>query len=478
MAIWSSFWFQVSSFWFQVSGLSNNPITNNRITHAESSKFLMPFVYLGTQNINFIYRKPRNMDSSKSVIVVGSGIVGLSTAYFLQKEGHQVTVLDKSEIDSGASFVNAGYLTPSHIIPLASPGMITKGLKYMFNSSSPFYMKPRLDVEFLKWAWYFKKSSTKEKVERAMPIIRDINLLSRELYEDMKASGDLGDFQIGDKGLLMVYQTEKARDHEMEVVEKAAKIGLIGKHLSKEELKKIEPDVDFNAEGAILWECDRHTTPPLIMKKMLEHLAKNGVKINKGEEVLDVMVSNNKVTGVRTNRSEYQADEVVLAAGSWTSILSKKLNLALPLQGGKGYRINVESPTGINMPAILMEAKMAVTPMEGFTRFAGTMEFSGINNIIRKERVEAIAKGAEHYYKGLKISEADKNNAQCGLRPVTPDGLPYIGRVKAFDNLIIATGHAMMGWSLGPATGKLVTELISGQKLSMDIAPFHPERKF
>ncbi len=437
----------------------------------------MPLFIL-VPKFNFIYRKPRNMDSSKSVVVVGGGIVGLSTAYFLQKEGHQVTVLDKSEIDSGASFVNAGYLTPSHIIPLASPGMITKGLKYMFNSASPFYMKPRLDVEFFKWAWYFKKSSTKAKVEKAMPIIRDINLLSRELYEDMKASGDLGDFLIGDKGLLMVYQTEQARDHEMEVVEKAGKMGLIGKHLSKEELKKIEPDVDFNAEGAILWECDRHTTPPLIMKKLLEHLAQSGVTIKKGEEVHDISVSDRKITKVATNKSSYQADEVVLAAGSWTSQLSKKLGLPLPLQGGKGYRINVESPTGITMPAILMEAKMAVTPMEGFTRFAGTMEFSGINHTIRKERVEAIARGAERYYKGLQISEEDKSNAQCGLRPVTPDGLPYIGRPIKFDNLTIATGHAMMGWSLGPATGKLITELISEKKPSMDIAPFDPDRKF
>ncbi|MCB0373176.1 MAG: FAD-dependent oxidoreductase [Muricauda sp.] len=418
------------------------------------------------------------MGQNKSVIVVGGGIVGLSTAYFLQKEGHQVTVLDKSGIDAGASFVNAGYLTPSHIISLASPGMITKGLKYMFNSSSPFYMKPRLDFEFMQWAWYFKKSSTKEKVAKAMPVIRDINLLSRGLFEAIKASGDLGDFKIGDKGLLMVYQTDEARDHEMEVVQKAGELGLEGKELSMQELKTIEPNVEFNAKGAILWECDRHTTPPLIMQRMLEYLVKSGVSVHKNEAVLDMSLSAGKITEVKTDKGIYQADEIVLAAGSWTSHLAKKLNLKLPLQAGKGYRINTEANTGITMPAILMEKKIAVTPMEGFTRFAGTMEFSGINHKIRKERVEAIAKGVEYYYKGLHVSETDKNNARCGLRPVSPDGLPYIGRPKAVENLVVATGHAMMGWSLGPATGKMVTELISGNKLSMDIAPFNPERKF
>ncbi|MCK0159394.1 NAD(P)/FAD-dependent oxidoreductase [Allomuricauda sp. F6463D] len=418
------------------------------------------------------------MSKNKSVIVVGGGIVGLSTAYFLQKEGHKVTVLDKSDISSGASFVNAGYLTPSHIISLASPGMITQGLKYMFNSSSPFYMKPRMDPDFIKWAWYFKKSSTKTKVEHAMPIIRDINLLSRELYEGIQASGDLGDFQIGNKGLLMMFQSNEARDHEMEVVEKAKHLGLEGRLLSKKELKTLEPNVEINAEGAILWECDRHTTPPLIMKRMTAFLIEAGVVIRKNEEVTDVCAEGNKITEVKTEKASYIADEVVFAAGSWTSNLSKKLNLKLPLQAGKGYRINVEEPTHINLPAILMEKKIAVTPMEGFTRFAGTMEFSGINHTIRKERVEAIAKGVRDYYYKLEIPEIAKKNAKCGLRPVSPDGLPYIGRPKNYANLTIATGHAMMGWSMGPATGKLITELISGEKLSMDISPFDPQRKF
>ena len=190
------------------------------------------------------------------------------------------------------------------------------------------------------------------------------------------------------------------------------------------------------------------------------------------------MGSGNKITEVKTEKASYQADEIVFAAGSWTSNLSKKLNLKLPLQAGKGYRINVEEPTNIAMPAILMEKKIAVTPMEGFTRFAGTMEFSGINHTIRRERVEAIAKGVEAYYNGLQIPEKAKENAQCGLRPVSPDGLPYIGRPKNYGNLTIAAGHAMMGWSMGPATGKLVTELISGSQLSMDISPFDPQRKF
>lgn len=415
---------------------------------------------------------------SKNIVIIGGGIVGLSSAYFLQKEGHQVTVIDKSDITSGASFVNAGYLTPSHIIPMASPGMITKGLKMMFNSASPFYMKPRLDVDFLKWSWYFKKSSTEAKVEKAIPVIKDVNLLSRDLFEGIKASGDLGDFQLERKGLLMLYQTQKMLDHEMEVAQKASFLGLEVNELNKVQLSDIEPNIQIAAEGAVHYECDGHTTPTEIMPKMLQYLQSVGVKIQTKEEVLDLSVANGKVNEITTSKGNYTADEVVLAAGSWSGGLTKQLKIKLPLQAGKGYRINVARPLGISMPAVLLEASMAVTPMKGFTRFAGTMEFSGINDYIRKERVEAIAAGAKKFYPELEITNEEKSNAKSGMRPVTPDGLPYIGRSAQIKNLTFATGHAMMGWSLGPATGKLVSEIIDEKKTSMDISAFIPERKF
>ncbi len=414
----------------------------------------------------------------KKIIIIGGGIVGLSSAYYLQKDGHHVTVIDKSDFTSGASFVNAGYITPSHIIPLASPGKISQGIKWMFNSSSPFYMKPRWDVDFFKWSWYFHKSSTKEKVEKAIPVIKDINIMSRGLFEEMKASGDMGNFHLERKGLLMLYKTDASFDHEMEVAQKAKFLGLEVKELTKVELTTIEPNIKIDAKGAIHYECDGHTTPTEFMPKLLQHLINAGVEIRKNEEVKDILTKNGFIIQVVTENGSYAADEIVLAAGSWTSGLSKKLNIKLPLQAGKGYRINVPRPTGISMPSILMEANMAVTPMKGFTRFAGTMEFSGINDLIRRERVLAIANGAKKFYPELEILQEEISEAQTGMRPVSPDGLPYIGRANNIKNLTFATGHAMMGWSLGPATGKLVSEIIGTKKTSMDIDAFNPARKF
>ena len=414
---------------------------------------------------------------SKEIIIIGGGIIGLCSAYYLQKEGHQVTVIDQSDFSNGASYVNAGYITPSHIISLAAPGMINKGIKWMFNSESPFYVKPRLNYDFLKWSWAFKKSATAQKVEKAIPVIKDINLLSRELYEDLKSSGDF-DFFYQHKGLLMYYQTEKAGEEEWKVGQRAIQEGLKVENLSKEQVQKIEKNVDLNIKGAVYYHSDAHMTPNEFMPQLKTYLKKNGVSILGNEEVLDIMVANQKITGIKTTNLHIKSDEFVIATGSWSQNLAKKLGVDIPIQAGKGYRVNTKSETNITIPAILMEAKVAVTPMNGFTRFAGTMEIGGINDIINPVRVNAIAKAAESYYPNLRVNEQEKEAAKCGLRPCSPDGLPYIGKSFKCKNVTFATGHAMMGWSLGPATGKLVSEIISDKKRSLDLSPFHIDRKF
>ncbi|MEY8019799.1 NAD(P)/FAD-dependent oxidoreductase [Muriicola sp. SD30] len=415
---------------------------------------------------------------SKSILIVGGGIIGLSCAYFLQKKGHEVTVIDKSNMDGGASYVNAGYLTPSHIIPLASPGMMAKGIKWMFNSSSPFYMKPRLNSDFIRWAWAFNKSSTRAHVEKAIPLIKDINLLSKELYTAMHESGEMGAFQLEKKGLLMLYKTRKECLHEKEVARRAADEGLEVAELTRPELDKLQPNLSPDIDGAVHYLCDAHTSPNEIMDRLKMYLRVQGVVIKSNERVIGFSQSAKQITKTITDKASYTTDEVVMAGGSWTSALLKNLGIRMLLQPGKGYRINVKRDIGVLLPAILMEAKVAVTPMTHFTRFAGTMEFSGINSFIRKERVNAIARAAEEYYPTIRITEEERGAAQCGLRPVSPDGLPYIGRTSGFTNLTVATGHAMMGWSLGPATGKLVSELISEQPLSMPLDSFHPDRTF
>ena len=414
---------------------------------------------------------------SKEVVIIGGGIIGLCSAYYLQKEGCAVTIIDQSDMTKGASFVNAGYITPSHIIPLAAPGMITKGLKWMFDTASPFYVKPRLDKDFLKWAWAFKKSATASKVEKAIPIIKEINILGRTLYEEIKQSGDFN-FHYERKGLLMLYKTDKAGEEEWEVGQRAIKEGLNVNHITAEEVKKMEPDAAIDCKGAVYFDSDAHMTPKEFMTEMVSYLKEKGVTFYTHEKVQDLVISTDAIKEVMTTKRILKADEVLIAAGSWSPLLTRKLGVKIPIQAGKGYRINTERETGITIPALLVEAKVAVTPMNGFTRFAGTMELAGINDTINPKRVKALSKSVSNYYQGLSLTKEEEATADFGLRPCSPDGLPYIGRTHKYKNLIIASGHAMMGWSLGPPTGKLVSEIISDKKLSLDIKPFHPDRKF
>lgn len=414
---------------------------------------------------------------SKNIIVIGGGIIGLCSAYYLQKEGYQVRLVDQSNLDAGASYVNAGYLSPSHIIPLSAPGVIKKGLKWMLNPASPLYIKPRMDLDFLRWSLAFNKSCTAAHVTKAIPVIKNIALLSQELYSDIKREEHFN-FQYEKRGLLMLCQTEDALKAEIKTAQLANQEGLEATELSLETLKQLEPKVQLNAIGATYYKCDAHTTPHEFMEEMKLLLKKEGVTFHLNEKIEDIQLKSNRIQSVTTAKKTYKADEFILSAGSWSSLLSEKLGIKLLLQPGKGYRINTNLDTGITIPAILTEAKVAVTPMNGFTRFAGTMEIAGINNNINRVRVEAIAKAATRYYPNVVLTQDEKNNAAFGLRPVSPDGLPYIGKFKAYSNLTVATGHAMMGWSMATATGLLVSEIIANKPTSLDLSAFNPDRKF
>ncbi|GAA4962854.1 NAD(P)/FAD-dependent oxidoreductase [Algibacter aquimarinus] len=414
---------------------------------------------------------------SKNVIIIGGGIIGLCSAYYLQKEGHQVTIIDKSNLDSGASYVNAGYLSPSHIIPLSAPGVMKKGLKWMFDKSSPLYIKPRLDLDFLKWTLAFNKSCNPRHVNKAIPVIKDISLLSQDLYDDIKRDESFS-FHYEKKGLLMLCQTDKMLEEEIKTANLAKQQGLDAEAISFEALKKLEPNTDLNVKGATFYKCDSHTTPHEFMAEIKAYLKDKGAVFYTNEKVEDIEIKGKKITSIKTNKNVLKADEVVLSAGSWSPIITKKLGIKLLIQAGKGYRINTKNNTGITIPAILTEAKVAVTPMNGFTRFAGTMEIAGINHNINKVRVEAIANAVKRYYPEINLTQEEKNDAACGLRPVSPDGLPYIGKSLKCKNLTIAAGHAMMGWTMGTGTGKLVSEIISEKKTSLGLSSFHPDRKF
>jgi len=408
--------------------------------------------------------------------IIGGGIIGLSSAYYLTKAGHKVTIIEQSDLKDGCSFGNAGMIVPSHIIPLAAPGMISKGIRWMFNSTSPFYVKPRLSVDLIKWGYHFYKNSTKEHVLNAAPALREISLLSKAMYQQLAKELPF-DFGYQERGLLMLYQTKETEHEEAVTVALANKYGIEAHLISAEEVQKLEPEVKVNVRGGVYFPGDAHITPQSLVNQLIAFLKEKSVHFQTGTIVEDFILESSNIKIIKTDRGDFTFDEIVIATGSWSGMLVAKLDLSLPMQAGKGYSFTVPNmEKNVRIPSIFLDARVAVTPMGNSLRFGGTMEITGVDHSISMNRVKGIVESIPKYYPEMKVELPEQNKIWHGLRPCSPDGLPYIGRSKKINNLVLATGHSMMGLSLGPGTGKLVSELINYEKTSITIDAFMPER--
>ena len=408
-------------------------------------------------------------------IVIGGGIIGLSSAYYLQQSGWDVTVLDKGDFSDNCSYGNAGYVCPSHFVPLATPGIVTQGLKWMWNSKSPFYVEPRLNTALISWGLKFMKSATAKHVEESAVPLRDIAILSQHCYETWANIPDF-DFAYEKKGLLEYFQTTEKEEHSHHAVEDAKKLGLDAVMLSAAEVQAMEPQVQLNIRGALYFKCDAHLYPQKLMKGLLTILKQTGVQLLSNAEVTGFEMDGQQIRSVKTKQQQYDADLVVIATGSWSREIASMVGLNLPLMPGRGYSVTLEdSPFKLNYPAVLQEGRVAITPMDGNKiRFGGTMEITSINTPPRMKRVAGILDAVERYLPEFRIPMPAEKDIWYGYRPCSADGMPYIGRVKK--NVIVATGHAMVGLSLGAGTGKLVAEIANGETTSVDIKPYDPQR--
>lgn len=404
--------------------------------------------------------------------IIGGGISGLCTAWYLAREGRSVTIFNDGPIADGCSFGNAGMIVPSHIVPLAQPGMIAKGLRWMFDSTSPFYIKPRLDSALLRWGWQFYRHANEAHVERSIPALRDLSLRSKHLYREM--ARELG-FTWTENGLFMLYKTEAAAremQHEADVANEA---GIEARVLSAAEAQALEPNVRLDIRGAVYFPGDAHVTPGEVMQALISRLHALGVRFQ--EKVTGFRRAGRRVTGIEAGGTVFPVDDVVVAAGAWSPELTRLLDYPLLLQGGKGYSFEwIENAPDLRVPAILLEARATATPMAGGLRFAGTMEIAGTDLRVNPNRVRGIHQALRQYYPEFAVSAPKTEEVWSGLRPCSPDGLPYIGLLPNWHNVVLATGHGMMGLSLGPATGELTTRLLTGKSPEIDPAPFRPDR--
>jgi D-amino-acid dehydrogenase len=408
--------------------------------------------------------------------IIGGGIIGLSSAYYLNKLGHQVTIIEQSDLTTGCSFGNAGMIVPSHIIPLAAPGMISKGIRWMFNSTSPFYVKPRLSGDLIKWGYHFYKSSTKEHVAKSAPAFRDLSLFSKAMYQQL--AKDLPfDFGFHEHGLLMLYKTKETEHEEAEMATLANQHGLEAHVLSAADVQKLEPDVKVDVRGGIYFPGDAHITPQLLVTQLIDYLKQQGVVFQTKTSVTDFKIEDSAIKSIKSAAQDFEFDEVIIATGSWSGGVAAKLGLSIPMQAGKGYSFTLtQVEKNVRIPSIFLEARVAVTPMGDSLRFGGTMEITGVDHSISMNRVKGIVDSIPNYYPEMKVALPEIKDVWHGLRPCSPDGLPYIGKSSKIKNLTIATGHSMMGLSQGPGTGKLISEIINQENTSVNLSSFSPQR--
>lgn len=408
------------------------------------------------------------------VLIVGGGVIGVSAAYYLARQGVDVALIEQGRIAAGSSWGNAGLICPNHSEPIPGPGVLGQGLKWLLDAESPFYIKPRLDLALIRWLWRFRSYCNEDALNRAVPLLRDMQRASLQLYHAILADEKI-DCDFKTSGGLLAFRTQAGFEQGIHHAEVMQRHGLKSKILTSNAAHALEPALHPAVVGAIQHLEDAFISPHSFVFGLADAARKHGATLLTDTKLLGFASSNGKITAVWTNKGDFQPRQVVLAAGAWSTGLARKLRLNLPMQPAKGYSITIPQPeTSPKLYVIFAERNAVATPMGDSLRFAGTLELAGMSHRINQRRVNAIRKAARNY---LILPDGwGEETVWAGLRPVPPDGLPYIGRSQHVENLTIATGHAMLGLSMGPITGKLAADIVLSKHPQLPLAAFDVDR--
>ena len=309
-----------------------------------------------------------------------------------------------------------------------------------------------------------------------MPVISDLTFESLQLYNEIIGNDGI-DFGFEQRGSLYLCNTEKAMDELEEKMGQLQSVGIESELLDKVQTQEKVGELKVNAVGSVYYPQDAHLQPARFVRELAKKVIESGVKIQSKTEVLGFERTGSRLTKVRTTRGDIEANEVVIASGAWSPAIVRQLGLRLKIQAGKGYSITIKRPeVSANIPLMLVEMKVGVTPMGDTIRIAGTLEMAGLDFTINERRVQGILKSVPQYLPDLDPNLCRLIEVWRGLRPCTPDGLPYLGRPENFENLTVAAGHAMIGVSLGPVTGRIASNIVLREDPGFDLTPLRLSR--
>ena len=415
-------------------------------------------------------------NAESPVLVVGGGIIGLASAWWLTRRGVPCRILDHEPITDGASFGNAGLIVYGHP-PLTRPGVSTQGLKWMFDPNSPLYIRPRLDGDLLRWLWTFHRHCTGTHFERCMTILAHMGWETSQGFDLMLEETSI-QCDWRPQGWLDVCLGMDSLEEATGEIEHLSKFGYTAQPIDGDTLRAEDPAFSDEVVGAVRYDQSATMDPLAFMKGLRDDLVKRGVQIIEGVEagVERLLVEEERITGVQlANGEDLRADRVILAAGTWTGPLAATIGLEVPLEPARGYHRELEAvPHTPKTGGVFRETFIAFTPMFDRLRLAGTLEIAGHGRPWTKSRLENLVPAANRYVRDLE--EARLGSEWAGYRPCTPDGMPMIGEVPWAKGLVVATGHAMMGMTLGPITGRLVSEVVCDGEPSIQTPLLDPVR--
>lgn len=401
------------------------------------------------------------------VVVIGGGVVGAMSAWYLSQAGCKVTIVDKDKFGAACSHGNCGYVSPSHVLPLTQPGVIKKTLASLLKPNSAFKVKPRMSLGFYRWFWNFtRRCNHKDMIESA----HGLNALlqsSRKLYDEL-INGQNIECEWQSKGLFFVFDTEEEFSGYKKTNDLLGEtFGVRAVPYDCDQLIAMEPALKPVFAGAWHYECDSHIRPDMLMSSLQQRLLDAGVTIIEDQAVIEFVKEQGRAVAVKTDKQTIEADQFVVATGAWTPFLNTHLGCKVPIEPGKGYSITMPKPAQMpQYPMIFETTHVAVTPMKSKYRIGSTMEFVGYDSSINPKRIELLKKSAAKYLKEPYCEPIEEQ--WYGWRPMTWDSKPIIDKSPAFNNVWIASGHNMLGLSMATGSGKLVSEMMLGEEPHVD----------
>lgn len=402
--------------------------------------------------------------ASDLTLVVGGGVIGLACASELAALGHRVLVLDRAPAGTGASIGNAGWVTQSQSVPVPSPESVRAALRSAGRPDAPLYVRPSLSYELARWMWEFRRACTPRAFARGAHALGELAARSIDLFGKWEAEGI--ETSMSRPGLLHAFLDEAAARRTLagQRATSAGRYELPADVLSTAEAQRLEPALSSEVKAAYLVAGEGLVDPRSLMSSLAARVTELGGTVESRRSVTGLEVGGGSVRAAVVDGTRLPVGCVVLAAGAWSAGLLRDLGVRVRLQAGKGYSFSVALDVAPVHPVYLGDKHVAVSPLGGTTRIAGTMEFSGNNLRLDWRRVEAIARASRHYL-GPWFQDRDElmaliSDPWVGGRPMLPDGLPLVDRVPTVDNAFVATGHGMLGVTLAPATAAGVAEYV------------------